>query len=275
MFMERFRSALLEGDFDGAVAAYGSGNINLINPYVIYQDSYYPIHACAQGGNIALMKWLIEARYVSFYFLKNRVQYTINTASGRTALEVATLYKRLEIIRYLIVEKGADIKGIKSAVDLQGVMDLLIRNLPVSSDGRLAMNISSGLGIGGFASPANTNFHHQPGQNNNTNSQNFMGPPATSGLPRQQVLLSSASMGQPLASSASTMSNSSTITPGATAQGMYDDDDDNECVICCDNQIDCVLTPCGHQVCCKLCGDAIKECPICRGPCSTMKIFKS
>ena len=272
MFMERFRAALLEGDYAGAVSTYETGNINLINPYVIYQDSYYPIHACAQGGNINLMKWLIEARYVSFYFVKDRVQHTIKTTSGRSTLEIATLYKCLGIIRYLIVEKGADVKGIKSAVDLQGVVDLLIRNFPVAQDGNLAMDSSSGLGLGGVASGAAATFHHQPGQNNNMNSQNFMAPPATSGLPRQQLLLSSASLGPSLAS-ASTMSSST--TGGATAQGIYDDDDDDECVICCDNQIDCVLTPCGHQVCCKQCGDAIKECPICRGPCATMKIFKS
>lgn len=43
----------------------------------------------------------------------------------------------------------------------------------------------------------------------------------------------------------------------------YDDSED-QCKICMDNGIDCVLLECGHMVTCTNCGKQISDCPICR-----------
>jgi len=43
--------------------------------------------------------------------------------------------------------------------------------------------------------------------------------------------------------------------------------EDNDCQICFDHAIDCVILPCGHLCMCSICGDKMKEnpvCPICR-----------
>jgi hypothetical protein len=47
-----------------------------------------------------------------------------------------------------------------------------------------------------------------------------------------------------------------------------------QCVICCEKQMDCVLTPCGHQVCCRDCGSHLSECPICKTACNVLRVFK-
>jgi len=60
----------------------------------------------------------------------------------------------------------------------------------------------------------------------------------------------------------------------------FDDDEsvattvEDICIICYDQSIDCVFTPCGHQICCLRCSSNLSKCPICsvRGP--ILKIFK-
>jgi hypothetical protein len=55
-----------------------------------------------------------------------------------------------------------------------------------------------------------------------------------------------------------------------------EDPDLNECCICFDNQRDCVFIPCFHLSTCLECGQALKECPICRtNIVKVQQIFKS
>mgnify|MGYP002053666945 CR=1 FL=1 len=39
--------------------------------------------------------------------------------------------------------------------------------------------------------------------------------------------------------------------------------------------MNCVMSPCGHQVCCSDCGNRLLECPLCKQSCTAMRIFKS
>ena len=49
---------------------------------------------------------------------------------------------------------------------------------------------------------------------------------------------------------------------------------EDACIICCERQMDCVLTPCGHQVCCSTCGTKLTECPVCKKACNVLKVFR-
>ena len=49
---------------------------------------------------------------------------------------------------------------------------------------------------------------------------------------------------------------------------------EDACVICCENQMDCVLSPCGHQICCNECGSRLSNCPICKNDCSVLRVFR-
>ena len=65
---------------------------------------------------------------------------------------------------------------------------------------------------------------------------------------------------------------------------VVDDDDDtlrddsvalqDPCALCCDKETDCVLVPCGHQICCTECGHQVTCCPVCKVPCSVLRIFR-
>ena len=51
--------------------------------------------------------------------------------------------------------------------------------------------------------------------------------------------------------------------------------DGNICHICFEQPMDCVLTPCGHQVCCTECATQLNLCPVCKVSCSYLRIFRS
>jgi len=46
------------------------------------------------------------------------------------------------------------------------------------------------------------------------------------------------------------------------------------CLLCCEQPLDCVLTPCGHQICCQDCGTNLTTCPICKMNCQVLRIFR-
>ena len=46
------------------------------------------------------------------------------------------------------------------------------------------------------------------------------------------------------------------------------------CIICYDNSIDCVMTPCGHQICCLECSENLNACPVCNTQGQFIRIFK-
>jgi hypothetical protein len=46
------------------------------------------------------------------------------------------------------------------------------------------------------------------------------------------------------------------------------------CIICYANAIDCVITPCGHQICCIDCITNMRTCPVCNVDCSFIRIFR-
>ena len=49
---------------------------------------------------------------------------------------------------------------------------------------------------------------------------------------------------------------------------------EDACNLCCERAMDCVLQPCGHQVCCTECGKQLENCPVCKLNCSVLRIFR-
>lgn len=49
---------------------------------------------------------------------------------------------------------------------------------------------------------------------------------------------------------------------------------EDACIICCEKAMDCVATPCGHQMCCSDCGSRMTSCPMCKKTCSILRIYR-
>ena len=50
--------------------------------------------------------------------------------------------------------------------------------------------------------------------------------------------------------------------------------DENSCCLCYERSMDCVLTPCGHQLCCSECGQQLQNCPLCKVACTVLRVFR-
>lgn len=50
--------------------------------------------------------------------------------------------------------------------------------------------------------------------------------------------------------------------------------DEDACKLCYERSMDCVLQPCGHQLCCNDCGAQLTSCPICKAACTVLRIYR-
>lgn len=74
------------------------------------------------GGNLNLLKWLIEVERCA---LQSKVNGPLSTTSGLTALAIAAKYGHLELMKYLTRERGCSVTEIKE-------VDILQRGLHVA-----------------------------------------------------------------------------------------------------------------------------------------------
>lgn len=199
-----FCMALLQGQHNNAVLIHAKGNVNLRCTFAdIQKEAMFPIHCAVMGGNLDLVKWLVEAHGCPLSVTRHPLSGTpqsLQTSKSRTLMDIAmTGRPKLDILQYLVG-----------------------KNLSVSdtNDTSLASKTLETLMM-----PGNKSL---------------------GGLK---------------------LSNSCCESSVATV--------DDACILCYDKPMNCVLAPCGHQVCCSDCGNQLSECPLCKRSCSVMRIFKS
>ena len=133
-----FRLSLLEGNRDRAVALYATGNINVTSPFAnVKGELFYPVHCAALGGNLDLLKWLVDdlccpvksVRITSNGKHEQSSKLTpIVTSKGRSLLGIALEHQHLHILRYLVVTKNLSLrteKDITHAMLVQCLSSLL------------------------------------------------------------------------------------------------------------------------------------------------------
>ena len=126
---DSFRKALLKGDLDEAIELYHTGNINLRCPLPApvgnkKVEIMYPIHCAVQGGNLDIVRWLLDEHFCPIKLVKKSNSKgrkaagdtAIVTSKGRSVLNIAMSGLKVDIIRYLVVEKGVPVYETK---DLQ------------------------------------------------------------------------------------------------------------------------------------------------------------
>jgi hypothetical protein len=142
MLSSSFRLALLHGDFDKAIALHATGNVNLTVPFAnVKGELFYPVHCAVLGGNLKLLKWLVDEHCcplrsirVSSGREKNTSgSYTpILTSKGRSLLAIALGNRNIGIVRYLVVDKRMMLwaeRDLSTEVLVQN-LDLVLRILP-------------------------------------------------------------------------------------------------------------------------------------------------
>ena len=319
-----FRLALLEGKMDEAVALHATGNVNLTTPFAnVKGEEFYPVHCAVLGGNLMLLKWLVDDNCCPIKSvrvsgkakeLSNR--YTpIVTSKGRSLLGIAMENEVVDIVRYLVVNKGISIAGEKDVTPgmLMRNLDKVLRLMPDATRGNSQQGRRSP-----HAPAVETELPPEESPSYNAAeeralyesmvAQQSLPPPSAPaydpdehayGL-RDDAVHSFGSPGVPQQSAhrrAPTSSNTGTSTgmmdsqweqdlagtsvddnpsvqEGKSGESKEDEDDDEECIICYDNKIDCVATPCGHQMCCLKCSKNISRCPVCAQDCGFLRVFR-
>jgi len=241
-----FKRVLLAGDYEEAIALYGSGNINLRTPFPQFsskkEEVMYPIHCAIEGGNLNIVQWLMEDHFCPVKVIRTsgsggvkrtkkgaNQDYPILTSKNRSVLTIAMDNLHVKVLRYLVVDKGV---SIYESRDLKGslrALEAVLNALP------------SGLGeyrSDGFAHRWDDDVYDE-----GTSVASSLGADAT--------------------------------FPGSEYDGSatHRADGDN-CIICCDNTIDCVITPCGHQISCLDCSKKLSTCPVCNIRCEFIKIYR-
>lgn len=119
--METFRDALKHGDYELARQTYESGNVNLHCPNEMERGEY-PVHFAAQGGNLMIMRWLVEEQMCA---LRDPIQ-PLMTADKLSVLAVAASYGQTAIMHYLMHEHGCKVTEITDVSILQRALHMII-----------------------------------------------------------------------------------------------------------------------------------------------------
>eukprot|EP00566_Odontella_aurita_P015936 CAMPEP_0113578702 /NCGR_PEP_ID=MMETSP0015_2-20120614/29642_1 /TAXON_ID=2838 /ORGANISM="Odontella" /LENGTH=284 /DNA_ID=CAMNT_0000482565 /DNA_START=177 /DNA_END=1031 /DNA_ORIENTATION=- /assembly_acc=CAM_ASM_000160 len=264
-----FRRALTDGNYDEAVTLYNTGNINLRCPFANVKgggEVVFPIHCAAAGGNLDLLRWLVDVHHCPIKLVRTGnkskergIDEPILTSKGRTVLGLAMSSQRVDVLRYLVSEKGMSVHEVKdlktSLLALEAVLNAFRRDYDDLPRGgsvtALRIDIESTIG----------------------------------GMDRSDIEGLTTDGGSDYGSTdegGDDEEDTSDDQGGFAESDERDEDGDDSvsttvadaCILCYENSIDCVITPCGHQICCLECSANLTACPVCNSEGQFIRIFK-
>ena len=249
-----FKKALLNGDWNEALALYRTGNVNLRTPFPNSgkkDEMMYPVHCAAEGGNMGILRWLIDERFcpIKVHMAAKRgtpaQKHPLRTSKGRSVLTIAMDSLRVDMMRYLVIELGNSIYECKELRPTLAALEATLAALPHAPDAEppsneVPLDIPSGI-----ARWDNATFddNSEPSSLGNDEEGKFV----------PDDVKSRASSGR---------------------NGVDKEGGGQICIICFDRRINCVGTPCGHSVCCLECTSNLELCPVCNERSNFIKIFR-
>lgn len=104
-----FCLALLKGSYHDALEIQATGNVNLRSSFAsIGGESMFPVHCCTLGGNLELLKWLVDKQLCPISVKrdsKTGKMLSVKTSNNRTLLDLAMTGKpKLDILMYLVAK---------------------------------------------------------------------------------------------------------------------------------------------------------------------------
>jgi hypothetical protein len=245
-----FKKALLDGDLEEAFALYGTGNINLRTPFAApnkHDEMMYPIHCAVEGGNLNLLRWLIDDHFCPIQIHSTKwnkrgsEEVPVVTSCGRSVLDIALENSRLDILRYLVVERGVRIFESKDLRSALHCLEIALIAMP---------------------KPARDAVPRPPKPITRWEQASLEGDSEPSSLGVDDPLFDNKS------------SNRSRRSVKRTSESTSSSKSKDVCILCYDRKINCVATPCGHQVCCLSCSKHLSTCPVCNSQSSFIKIYR-
>ena len=162
---------------------------------------------------------------------------TLTTSRGKTILELAIASRNIDVVRYLVCDKNISILSYK---------DLGTALITLEAALKLITLLSGGTGGAGSTE-----------MNGADASSNQIAPVEALADDRGENRASDAEMGG----------------RGRVLSDSIRSEEDT-CIICCNNPIDCVTIPCGHSLCCLKCSTELTDCPLCCTKSTFLRTFK-
>lgn len=246
-----FKKALLTGNYEDAIALYGTGNINLRTPFPVSSkkdEIMYPIHCAVEGGNTNVVRWLMDDHFCPIKLIRTGSgkrakrgmtgsDVPILTSKGRSVMTIAMSGLKIDILRYLVIERDVSVYEAKDLKSALRALEAALQALPAQSQTpRDEIPMSARWDDQSFS------------DGENSLSSSFDDEESVQDVDESK-------------------SKSSKRSNTASKNG-------EACIICYDNSIDCVMTPCGHQVCCLECSANLSACPVCNNRGEFIKIFR-
>lgn len=226
--------------------------------YSIFLINRFPIHCAVLGGNVDLVKWLVEVQMCPISAViqgegtNGKIMKSLQTSESRTLLDLAMTGRKpkLDILMFLI-QKGLSIDDVKDTTLASKTLQIILKTGKIASRNLIQIPTTSV---------------------NNNNNNNML------------ILM--------LNEDNNIDNNNSSIHNQTNAVVMDDTDnnihnvcsypidesaiiiEENFCTLCCEKPMDCVLVPCGHQLCCSTCGTHLGKCPICNVNCTVLRIYR-
>ena len=139
-----FKKALLTGNYEDAIALYGTGNINLRTPFPISSkkdEIMYPIHCAVEGGNANVVRWLMDDHFCPIKLIRTGsgkrakrgmtgTDVPILTSKGRSVMTIAMSGLKIDILRYLVIERDVSVYEAKDLKSSLRALEAALQALP-------------------------------------------------------------------------------------------------------------------------------------------------
>ena len=294
-----FKNALLDGNYEEAVALYGTGNINLRTPFPVgtkKDEVLYPIHCAVMGGNLDVLRWLLDDHHCPIQRVRGKGRHSrmsgtgsnpggdpILTSKGRSVLNIALGIAKVDVLRYLVIECNVSVYESTNLKDALRALEAVLAAFP---------SISSVPRAAAVAATRSTTISHQA----TATAPNLLRgelPPAArwdqascdddddgsessdpgdrdeqehSSRPSERGSKTSHRTRGGSHRSSTSSSKGRTVSSSSTAADVGAAANDTEvplCILCFARPIDSLCRPCGHEICCVECATRLAGCPIC------------
>ncbi|KAL7439249.1 hypothetical protein ACHAXH_008414 [Discostella pseudostelligera] len=306
---KRFRHALLQGQYNTAVDLYLTGNVNLRAPFAFKggTEISFPIHCAIEGMSEMLVRWLVDVQHCPIHVIstgntkrvgimsvagikslasgnEKRHEFvpTLKTSMGRSIIDIAMKTQHVGILRYLINEKNVSVYEVEDLELALGAVEALSKastSLDTSQEPQAIDVNKSDNGSNGADARKSTTENVEVASSGNVIDTS----PKKARTRSHCSPLVEKSYGEQIAGLYGAIGGyHDNIDSDDEEEANDSSDDDNSvcttipdvCIICCQKDVNCVATPCGHQICCLACSRQRLTCPKCNSKCHFIEIFQ-
>jgi Zinc finger, C3HC4 type (RING finger) len=261
------------------------GNVNLRTCFAdINQEAMFPIHCAVLGGSLELVKWLVDVQLVP---IVGPTTTTTTNSTTSNSNHIATNYHHHHHHPYSGLFGGFNVRQQQQHQQQQSTQQqqpLFLQQSVQTSASRTLLDLAM---TGRPKVDILIYLIAEKGLRINDVKDPQLAPKTLETLLLKQSSASLSSSG--FMSLNMNHGSAAAVTATGAVHVVLDNGNEQDsvmssssssasmedaCCICFERQMDCVLIPCGHQVCCTECGQQVRCCPICKVDCSVLRIFR-